>query len=230
MTGSFSNDNIRRARAGRGLLACALCGVTGMAAAQNAGTRYAEAVTAARTAERYNAVLQQQLNSQQSRIASLEEQLSRIDAMVNDVEPLLQRMFSELEQFVAGDVPFLKEERDTRIERLRGLMSEVDRPAAEKFRRLLEAYNIEMEYGRTMDAYKEMLDGEETEFVRLGRVTLMYRKASGEAGYWDNQQKAWVRDQAHARSIQQALEIANEITAPDLITVPVPAPQPGGRS
>ena len=97
--------------------------------------------------------------------------------------------------------------------------------------RLLEAYQIELEYGRTMSAYKDKLaDGREAEFVRLGRVSLYYRTADGaESGYWDNQQKMWVADRNSARLIEQALAIAKEQKAPDLIVVPVPAPQ-GGRS
>jgi hypothetical protein len=140
-------------------------------------------------------------------------------------------MFDELVQFVASDVPFFKEERDQRIQRLRDLMAQVDASASEKFRRLIEAYQIEMEYGRTMSAYRQALpDGREAEIVRLGRVSLMYRTMEGgETGYWDNERKEWVADPDSARAIEEALAIAKEERAPDLITVPVPAPQ-GGRS
>jgi hypothetical protein len=231
MTGSFPNNHIRSARAGRRRwLAFGLCGFVGVATAQDAGTRYAQTLTEARVAERYNAVLQQQVVSQQNEIAALERQLAQLDSTATDVQPLLQRMFDELAQFVEADLPFLKTERTTRMERLEGVMLDIESTPSEKYRRLLEAYQIEMEYGRTMDTYKDMLDGQATEFVRLGRVSLMYRKEDGETGYWDKQQKAWVPDPDHARAIQQALEIANEVSAPDLITVPVPAPQPGGRS
>jgi chromosome segregation ATPase len=212
------------------VLALGLCGFVGVAAAQDAGTRYAQTLAEARVAERYNAVLQEQLASQQNEIAALEQQLGQLDTTALDVQPLLQRMFDELVAFVEADLPFLKTERTTRIERLQGVMLDLESEPSEKYRRLLEAYQIEMEYGRTMDTYKEMLQGQEAEFVRLGRVSLMYRKEDGETGYWDQERKDWVADPGHARAIQQALEIANEITAPDLITVPVPAPQPGGRS
>ena len=58
----------------------------------------------------------------------------------------------------------------------------------------------------------------------------MYRTVDGdETGYWDNQQKMWVADPDYARAIEEALSIAKQEGAPDLITVPVPAPQ-GGRS
>jgi hypothetical protein len=46
-----------------------------------------------------------------------------------------------------------------------------------------------------------------------------------ETGYWDNEQKAWVVDEDYDRAIEQALRIAKQEGAPDLITVPVPAAQ-----
>jgi len=103
--------------------------------------------------------------------------------------------------------------------------------ASEKFRRVMEAYQIEMEYGRTMSSYQQTLaDGREAEMVRLGRVSLMYRTVEGgETGYWDNERKEWVADPDSAAVIEEALSIAKEEKAPDLITVPVPAPQ-GSRS
>jgi hypothetical protein len=109
-------------------------------------------------------------------------------------------------------------------------MGSVEASASEKFRRLIEAYQIELEYGRTMSFYKQNLaDGREAEMVRLGRITLLYRTTDGETGYWDNQAKQWVADPDSAASIEDALSIAKEEKAPDLIIVPVPAPQ-GGRS
>ena len=54
----------------------------------------------------------------------------------------------------------------------RELMASVDASPSEKFRRLIEAYQIEMEYGRTMSSYRQTLaDGREAEMVRLGRVS-----------------------------------------------------------
>jgi hypothetical protein len=213
-----------------GLLALAAVGNTA-AQQQTPGDRYARTLAEADITARYNVQIEQQLRSQQEEIASLEAQIATIDATAVDVQPLLQRMFDELVAFVANDVPFFKEERDTRIGRLRELMGRVDASASEKFRRLMEAYQIEMEYGRTMSSYKQtMADGREAEMVRLGRVSLMYRTIEdGETGYWDNTSKAWVAAPDAAAEIEEALSIAKEEKAPDLITVPVPAPQ-GGRS
>jgi len=216
--------------AARSVVALGFIGAATVAAAQDASTRYAQILSDADVTARYNVTIEQQLRSQQGEIAALEMQIAGLDATAADIPAMLTKMFDELEAFVAADVPFLASERKARIDRLRELMNQVDATAGEKFRRLLEAYTIEMEYGRTMASYKDMVGDQEAELVRLGRVSLMYRTVDGkESGYWDNQQKMWVPDPDHARSIEEALRIAKQEGAPDLITVPVPAPQ-GGRS
>ena len=215
----------------RWLVAIAFCAVTGVSAAQDAATRYAQILGQADITARYNAALEAQLQSQQKEMASLQAQIDGMDGTAAEVPGLLQKMFDQLKAFVEADVPFLQQERADRVSRLSDLMSQTDKPAGEKFRRLLEAYTIEMEYGRTMDSYKGQLsDGRDAEFVRLGRITLLYRTAEGdEVGYWDQQKKAWVAAPEYKRSIELALRIAKQTVAPDLITVPVPAPQ-GGKS
>jgi Protein of unknown function (DUF3450) len=110
----------------------------------------------------------------------------------------------------------------------RALKEEKERALdAERYRRLLEAYQIELEYGRTMVSYKGKLeDGREADFVRVGRVTLLYRTADGEeSGYWDAAQKKWVVANEYNKAIEIAVLTATKESAPDLIMVPVPAPQ-----
>jgi seryl-tRNA synthetase len=212
-----------------GLLSLAAAGVG--IAQEAGGDRYARALAEAAITARYNTQIEQQLQSQQDEIASLEQQLAGLDSTAVDVQSMLQRMYDELVQFVQNDVPFFKEERDQRIQRLTELMQSVETSPSEKFRRLVEAYQIEMEYGRTMSAYRQTLtDGREAEMVRLGRVALLYRvMEGGETGYWDRDAKQFVADPDSASQIEEALSIAKEEKAPDLIIVPLPAPQ-GGRS
>ncbi len=98
---------------------------------------------------------------------------------------------------------------------------------AERYRRLLEAYQIELDYGRTLFAYTGKLpDGRESDFVRVGRVSLMYRTSDGEeAGYWDAQQKKWVVANEYNKAIDNAVLMATKELAPELMMIPVPAPQ-----
>jgi uncharacterized membrane-anchored protein YhcB (DUF1043 family) len=211
-------------------LAIGLAALSGAAYAQEAGTGYAEILADADITARYNAQLEQQLRSQQTKIASLEQQIVGLDATAVDVQPILQRMYSELSEFVKKDIPFLASERTNRLDRLAELMANTEATSSEKFRRLMEAYQIEMEFGRSTSAYKEnMADGREAEFVRIGRVALLYRTTDGsESGYWDNQQKSWVPDPDSASEVLDALRIVKEEIAADLITVPLPAPQGEG--
>jgi hypothetical protein len=226
-----SKSNKKLASARRALAALGLAGIVSVALAQDTANRYAQLLKEAEIATRYNAHIEQLLQSQESEISSLEAQLATMDETVLEVPNLLQRMFDDLEQFVSSDLPFLRQERTERIARLRELMDQVDAMPSEKYRRLMEAYQIEMEYGRTMDFYRDTLaDGREAEFVKLGRVSLMYRTSDGEeTGYWDNEQKNWVADDDYDRTVEEALRIAKEQVAPDLIRVPVPAAR-GERS
>jgi len=212
-----------------GLLSLAAAGVG--VAQETGGERYARALADAAITQRYNTQIEQQLRSQEQEIASLEQQIAGMDATAVDVQAMLQRMYDELVTFVQNDVPFFKQERDERMQRITELMQNVEASPSEKFRRLMEAYQIEMEYGRTMSAYRQTLDdGRDAEVVRLGRIVLLYRvMEGGETGYWDNTQKQWVAAPESRAAIENALSIAKEEKAPDLIIVPVPAPQ-GARS
>src|SRR4029079_17177747 len=105
-----------------------------------------------------------------------------------------ERMIQTLEEFVALDIPFLPEERAKRIATLKKVLASGDISISEKYRRVLEAYQIEMEYGRTLDAYtgtlSEGASARTVQFIRLGRVSLIYQTLDGaETGYWDATRK-----------------------------------------
>lgn len=199
----------------------------------SAGERYAKILADSESLARYNAQLTSQLDSQQSQVLQIEKQLTEIDATAAQVGPLIQKMFESLEAFLAADLPFLDptqagpDSRAERLARIRDLMANEGASNAERYRRLLEAYQIELDYGRTMISYKgKLTDGREADFVRVGRVSLLYRTADGEeSGYWDAQQKKWVVANEYNKAIENAVLIATKESAPDLVTVPVPAPQ-----
>ena len=197
---------------------------------QDANGRYAQAMADADSLERYNKQLDSQVKSQDNEIASIERQLLEIETTNREVQPLMQQMVDVLERFVKLDVPFLLEERTARVQSLKDMMARADVTISEKYRRILEAYMIELDYGRSLDAYQGRLgtgaDARTVEFVRLGRVSLMYRTIDGsETGYWDAAQKKWVPDASYKEDIQQALRVARGQGAKELLIVPVPAPK-----
>jgi hypothetical protein len=191
--------------------------------------KYRQALVDAESIKKYNEQIGAQVKAQAERIGEMRKQLASIESTQRDVLPLMAKMVTTLEQFVKLDVPFLPEERARRVDTLKGLLSAADVPNSEKYRRILEAYQIEMEYGRTLDSYEGKLgEGDAAKnvtFVRLGRIALMYQTPDGkESGYWDVAKKSWTVDNDYARDIRHALAIAKKQGAPDLLRVPVPAP------
>jgi hypothetical protein len=215
--------------AARLALALALGAGASFAVAEDAGARYARLLADTESLAAHNALIQRQIGSQESELVELQKQLASIEGTSAEFAPLLERMFRQLDEFVAADLPFLDpvSDRKARIERLRELMTAEGTSPGERFRRLLEAYQIELEYGRTMADYKSTLpDGREAEFVRVGRISLMYRTLDGEeTGYWDASQKQWVVDDDYEAAVVEALRMSRKELAPDLNAVPVPAPQ-----
>jgi hypothetical protein len=140
----------------------------------------------------------------------------------------MEDMLDGLSTFIELDVPFLKEERTERVTILRSLMNRADITNAEKFRRLLEAYQLENEYGRTIEAYTGKLPGageaaRTVKFLRIGRVMLAYQTLDGEElGVWQSTTKKFEPIGADYRNaINKGFRIANKQAPPDLIRLPI---------
>jgi hypothetical protein len=198
--------------------------------AQDADARAAQSNAEAESLERFNRQLEEQVREQEKEVASIEQQLVDIETTTREVQPLMQQMVDTLARFIELDVPFLLDVRTDRVRRLQNLMGRADVVISEKYRLILEAYQIELDYGQTLEAYEGRLgtgpDARTVEFVKLGRVSLMYQTLDGgETGYWDHQQQTWVVDDSYAEAVASALRVARREGAADLLTVPVPAPQ-----
>jgi len=199
-------------------------------AAQDPGSRYAQAIGDVQSLERFNRLLEDQVKSQEEEVASIQRQLVEIETTNREVQPLMQQMVNTLDRFVQLDVPFLLEERTAVVNNLKRLMDRADVSTSEKYRLILEAYQTELEYGRTLESYEGHLgtgaDARTVEFARLGRISLMYRTLDGsETGYWDAEKKDWVKDPGLRRAVEEAIRVAKGDGPPELLIVPVPAPQ-----
>ncbi|WP_431686807.1 DUF3450 domain-containing protein [Hahella sp. NBU794] len=175
----------------------------------------------------YNDQNERIVSSQQAELSSLNTQISALEQTRTEVVPLMLRMVSALEQFVEADVPFQMDERRKRVADLRALMDRADVSTSEKFRKILEAYEVENEYGRTIEAYKASLgEGEQLrtyEFLRIGRIALMYQTPDGaETGHWNKDKKQWeALPETYRSAVSQGLKIAKKQAPPALIKLPV---------
>ena len=194
---------------------------------------YRSATRHAETLQTYNNHLKDLLDSQRQEKASLQRQLDQIEVTQREIVPLTLKMLDSLERFINLDLPFLPEERKQRLQHLKEMINRANITDAEKFRRILEAFQIENDYGNTIEAYRADIDlngvPSSVDFLRLGRVALFYQRLDGsETGFWNKEKNRWeTLPSNYRKAIRDGLRIARKEAAPDLLTLPIPAPEVG---
>jgi hypothetical protein len=180
----------------------------------------------------YNTLLQLQIDAQVRKMGQIQESMDQVEVISRQIIPSMTQMIESLQAFIKLDVPFLMEEREERVAKLEALLSDPDVNDAEKFRKVTEAYQIENDYGSTIEAYTGSLAiGEETrkvDFLRMGRVAFMYQTQDGKmSGVWDQEARRWQEADAYKNEIRAGLKIAKKQVAPDLVLMPVATPEAG---
>ncbi len=177
----------------------------------------------------YNTLLERQIADQISEMNDLNTSIEQVTVIERQVLPLMVRMIDGLETFVKLDVPFLEEERVTRISRLKVLVERSDVTVSEKFRRVLEAYQIENDFGRTIEAYTGTLEiggaSNKVDFLRIGRIALLYQTPDAvHSGFWDQKERKWVElPTTYRNRVRDGLRIAQKQIAPNLLMLPINA-------
>jgi hypothetical protein len=175
----------------------------------------------------YNDQVQKIINSQIDEIENIILKIDELDQTNQRIVPFMLRMIDGLENFIQLDIPFLMNERKSRVETLKSTMDRGDISTSEKFRLIIEAYKTELEYGRTIESYRDniVIDGVETsaDFLRIGRIALTYLTVDGsKGGYWDTNLSSWEKASSSIkRSTADALKVASKQAPPALIKIPV---------
>ena len=177
----------------------------------------------------YNDQLEKVVTDQRSEIVSINNQLEGLESTNRGVVPLMLEMIDALGEIVERDMPFRLEERRERVVRLRDMMDQADVTTSEKYRRVMEAYQGELEYGRTTEAYSEALPttGQTVEFLRIGRTLLVYQTSDQETTGWFNPTTRAYEDlpEKYRLEVKEGLAIARNEKAPNLVILPVPGPE-----
>ncbi len=191
---------------------------------------YQSALTQISTLEKYNESLRQTIISQQNEKQALRDQFGQIANLERNIVPMMADMLDALENFIALDLPFLLAERTSRVENLRTLLTNGNISNSEKYRRILEAYQIENDYGRTIETYDATLDGSEdgqlVSFLKVGRVAYLYQTIDASESYrWSAVNQQWqMLDPSFDEDIRLGIRMANEQVPSNLLFVPVAVP------
>jgi hypothetical protein len=144
----------------------------------------------------------------------------------------MYEMIANLRAFIDLDMPFSHNERRDRIERLETNMDRSDMTVSEKYRQIMEAYQIETSYGRNIEAYLGTLeiDGidRKVDMLRVGRILLAYQTPDqSDTGFWDTTKQEWAPlDGSYRRAVRDAIRIARKQATPALLELPIPAAGP----
>ena len=181
----------------------------------------------------YNSQLERQIASQKQMMAELRESIENATIIERGISPLMMSMLKGLEEFVALDIPFKKEQRENAIADLYVNMDSAKFSAAEKFRQILEVYDIESEYSSSLESYRDLVDIDangsevEVEMLRIGRVALMYQtKDKSQTGAWNKETGSWeTLGSEYRRPVDQGIRIAKKLSPQDVMQMPITAPE-----
>lgn len=194
---------------------------------ENILNQYRQVVSETESLKIYNAQLQRLVTNQRGELESINQQLAQLESTDRAITPLMIDMVDTMEQIVERDLPFLLDERRERVNGMRILLDDPNVTVSEKFRRILEVYQGEIDYGRTTFAYEGNLpDNTKVTFLRLGRTLLLYQSLDGQiTGWWDPQSRDFnTLGSEYRLAVKDGIAIAQNRRAPDLVQLPVPAP------
>lgn len=184
-----------------------------------------------RSLQEYNAELKKIALSQEEEIGLLNQQIKDSFVTRQGILPLLRKKLNFLDELVKNDTPFLIEERMQRVDKLKELISRSDVSISEKYRSIVEAYEIESSFANTIETQTGVLDLNSksigVDYLRIGRVAYYYvTKDRDEAAIWNNSERSWtVLSDRYILKLNEALKIASKKQVPALLHLPLFQPK-----
>ncbi len=180
----------------------------------------------------YNEQLSTQIAGQENLLVRFDDSIAQAALIQRQIAPLVAKMVDSLDQFVDLDNPFYTEERQERLAFIRENLASADIDVAEKFRQIIEAYQIENEYGRKIDSYQSIvnLEGQdrEVDVLRIGRVAMVCQtKDTKISARWDNTSQSWevLDNVTYRNAIRNGIKMAKKQAPIDILALPISAPE-----
>ncbi len=182
--------------------------------------------------EAYNEQLSTQVAGQLNLIARFDASISQVALIERQMTPLVEKMAASLQDFIELDLPFDFEERQERMAFIQDNLAAADIDVAEKFRQVIEAYQIENTYGRKIDTYQDIvtLNGTEQDVnvLRVGRIAMVCQtKDATTSARWDNDNRTWevLDNVTYRNAIRNGIKMAKKQASINILTLPIAAPE-----
>lgn len=180
----------------------------------------------------YNEQLSKQIESQKDLITRFDNSITQVSLIERQMVPLINKMARSLKNFVEIDLPFSTTERQERMVYIQESLSSADTDLAEKFRLIIEAYQIENEYGRKIDHFEEIILIDDTPYevdvLRVGRITMVAQtKDTQTSAYWNNASEQWelLDNTEYRSSIREGIKMAKKQASINIVSLPISAPE-----
>jgi Protein of unknown function (DUF3450) len=182
--------------------------------------------------EKTKAFEQNEVSELDKGIAELNRRMIESAKLKDNLEDSLNVVVNHLDNFIKQDIPFLMDERHARIASVRDAIAKPEVSAAEKLRRVLEALQVEANYGNTVDVSQERIkvgnDDVSADVIRVGRVSVFWRSPDGKrVGEYDRASNQWVElDHKYTESINDVRDMVLRLRSTKVITLPLGRIQP----
>ncbi|MDV7103793.1 DUF3450 domain-containing protein [Vibrio sp. TH_r3] len=177
--------------------------------------------------ETYQTHLNNLLDNQNQEMSSIDRQLTDITETRQSIVPLMYEMLAGLGQLIQQGMPIQFDVRQARLNSLSELMVQANVSDAEKFRRILEAYQIELDYVQKLDSYVSNIEIEgvmrEVEQLYLGHVSFIARSLDKQKYWlWVDQKQQWIAlEEPVFSQLDDAFLLANKRVSPSILTLPL---------
>ncbi len=172
----------------------------------------------------YNQQLEAVVNDQNLTIQSMSDQMAELESTNRAIVPLVIEMVDMLGRMIEADLPFEINKRTSGVAQLENLINDSNVTTSEIYRKVTEAYQIELDYGRQVSTYQGDLDnGLKVNFLQIGRTALLYQTLDEKQSGWYNPKNGAFEVLANHFNtvVKEGIRIAAKQAAPDLIGLPI---------
>ena len=160
-------------------------------------------------------------------IASYKKRIDDINEISAELLPYLTDVLKRLDGSVAESLPFLSAERSSRLENIHKIFENPKVTTAEKFRKVMEALQVEAEYGNNVEVYQESVKVDGSVMVvnifRLGRLSLFFQTLDAKtSGYYNPAESSWIfLPDKYNMEVGKAIDMANKRRSIDMLVLPL---------